>query len=131
MAGAILPVVKGIYVCDDVVGNPDGGKPMVVNLWDTVRAPAGLPHTLPKLCVFAWLRGGRGRVTFRIDVVRASTNVQIRDSVLFEHEFTNPNLSLWGRFMLSDVTFYAGDRYLVELYCNDEFVDDQVINVTE
>jgi hypothetical protein len=55
MAGSIKPIVKGIYVCDDVVGNPVGGKPMIVNLWNTFRPPAGsaFPYMLKKLCVFA------------------------------------------------------------------------------
>jgi hypothetical protein len=71
MAGAIKPILNGIYVCDDVVGNPVGGKPMIVNLFDSVRVPVGggFPHTHAKLCVFAWLRGGRGRARFRIEIV--------------------------------------------------------------
>ena len=35
MAGTLPPVLKGVIVCDDVVGNPVGGKPMIVNVWDT------------------------------------------------------------------------------------------------
>jgi hypothetical protein len=131
MAGAIRPVLKGVYVCDDVVGNPAGGKPMVVNLWDTVRVPIGqtFPFALAKLCVFAWLRGGRGRVRFRVEIVRSANGERVGHPRIFGHEFTDPNRSLYGRFMLTGVTFPAAGRYTVEFYCDDEFLDDQVVRV--
>jgi hypothetical protein len=133
MAGAIRPVLKGVYVCDDVIGNPVGGKPMVVNLWDTVRVPSGgaFPYTWAKLCVFAWLRGGRGRVQFRIEVVRSETGERVGNPRYFAHEFTDPNRSAYGRFMLTGVTFPAPGRYTVEFFCDNEFLDDQVVHVVK
>lgn len=58
MAGVLPPVLKGIFVCDDVLGAPIDGKPIVVNVWNATRLPAGapLPYTLKKLCVFACSR---------------------------------------------------------------------------
>jgi hypothetical protein len=131
MAGAIKPVLKGVYVCDDVVGNPAGGKPMIVNLWNATRIPSGetTPFMLKKLCVFAWLRGGRGRVTFRIDVTRADTGLRIGHARFFEYEFRDPNASLYGRFMLQDVVFPSPGWYAVEFFCDGEFYDDQPIQV--
>lgn len=32
MAGGLIPTAKTFFLCDDVVGNPTTGKPMVVNL---------------------------------------------------------------------------------------------------
>ncbi|MBA4063839.1 MAG: hypothetical protein C0501_09030 [Isosphaera sp.] len=131
MAGAIKPVLKGVYVCDDVVANPAGGKPMVVNLWNAVRVPAGgtFPYTLKKLCVFAWLRGGRGRVTFRIDLIRTATGARVGHARVSEYDFTDPNASVYGRFLLEDVVFPAAGRYPVEFFCDGEFFDDQPIQV--
>ena len=131
MVGALKPVLKGVYVCDDVVGNPVGGKPMIVNLWNAIRVPRGesIPYTLKKLCVFAWLRGGRGRVTFRVEVVSSETGFRIGQARFFGYEFTNPNATLYGRFMLEDVTFPAPGIYTVEFFCDGEFLDDQPIQV--
>jgi hypothetical protein len=131
MAGSLRPVLKGVYVCDDVVGNPVGGKPMIVNLWNAVRVPAGaaMPYTLKKVCVFAWLRGGRGRVTFRIEVVEMATGLRLGQSRFFGYEFTDPNATLYGRFMLEDVTFPSPGSYTVEFFCDGEFLDDQPIRI--
>ena len=32
MAGTLPPILKGVYVCDDVISNPTGGKPMTEDL---------------------------------------------------------------------------------------------------
>jgi hypothetical protein len=37
MSNAYRPVAKCLYLCDDVVRHPTSGKPMIVNLWDTIR----------------------------------------------------------------------------------------------
>jgi hypothetical protein len=131
MAGAIKPILNGIYVCDDVVGNPVGGKPMIVNLFDSVRVPVGggFPHTHAKFCVFAWLRGGRGRARFRIEIVSSATRERVGNPRVFDHEFTNPNRSAYGRFMLAGIEFPAAGRYTVEFFCDNEFLGDQVVQV--
>ena len=131
MAGTLPPILKGIYVCDDVVGNPVGGKPMIVNLWNATRVPAGasLPYTLKKLCVFACLRGGRGRSTFRLEVVRAETGDRIGRTRYFECDFADPNATMYTRLMLENVTFPAIGVYTVELFCGGTFLDDQVIQI--
>jgi len=103
---------------------------MIVNLWDTLRIPDGVfPFKLPKVCLFAWLRGGRGRARFRIEIVRTDNNTRIGQPRNFEFDFANPNVSVYGRFMLSEVVFPAPGRYTVEFFCDDEFFDDQVINI--
>lgn len=131
MAGALAPVLKGVYICDDVIGNPVGGKPMIVNLWNAMHVPQGetTPYTLKKLCVFVWLRGGRGKTTFRIEIVRCDTGERLGRARFFEHEFTNPNETLYGRFMLENVTFPVQGEYTVEFFSNGVFFDDQPIRV--
>ena len=133
MAGAIRPVLKGIYICDDVVISPDSKKPMIVNLFDRVRVPAatGFPHRLAKLCVFAWLRGGRGRVRFRIEIVNSQTGLQLGAARYYEFDFTDPIHSVHGKFMMNNIPFPEPGRYTVEFFCDDEFIDDQVIYFEE
>jgi hypothetical protein len=131
MTGALMPVLKGIYVCDDVVGNPAGGKPMIVNLWDTrwVTPTEAFPVRVAKLCVFAWIRGGRGRLTFRVHVVGARTGEVIGSSPPHELNLTHPNLSVYAKFMITDFPFPEPGRYFVELFCEGEFLDDQPIQI--
>lgn len=131
MAGVFPPLLKGIVVCDDVIGNPDSGKPMVVNVWNATRLPAGesVPYTLKKLCVFACFRGGRGRSTFRLEVVHAESRQRVGRVGTFELDFANPNVTLYGRFMLEDVAFPALGAYTVELFCEGQFIEDQLIQL--
>jgi hypothetical protein len=131
MAGALKPILKGVYVCDDVIGNPVGGKPIVVNLWDTVWVPSTepFPFQLGKLCAFAWLRGGRGRVTFRVDIVSARTGEVVGRTPHRELDLANPNRSFYVKFLIPDFPFPEAGVYFVELFCDNEFLDDQPIHV--
>jgi hypothetical protein len=131
MAGLLLPILKGVYVCDDVVGNPVGGKPMVVNLWDTRWVPATetFPVRAAKVCVFAWIRGGRGRLTFQVHIVSARTGEVIGSTPPHELNMTQPNRSLYAKFMIEDFPFPEPGRYFVELFCDGEFLDDQPIEI--
>jgi hypothetical protein len=38
---ALLPVGKVVYVCDEVVADPDSHEPSILNLWEVVRGPPG------------------------------------------------------------------------------------------
>jgi hypothetical protein len=130
MTKPIIPVVKSVYVCDEVVRDPDSGKVSVLNLWDTVRPPAGtaFPFTLAKMCVFAWMREGRGQVRSRIDIVQASTGELVgrtADRVLdFTHRTTH-----FANYRFERFAFPEPGYYYIELYCENEFVDDQVVRL--
>jgi hypothetical protein len=131
MAGSIKPILKGVYVCDDVVGNPSGGKPMIVNLWNTWRAGPDdqFPVRVKKLCVFAWLRGGRGTLPFRVEIVHSRTSQMIGQSHVFTIDLTAPNRSVYAKFLITNFSFQEPGDYLVELFCADEFLDDQPIRI--
>jgi hypothetical protein len=68
-------------------------------------------------------------VRFRIELVRIVSGERIGSPRTFDHEFIDPNRSVYGRFMLTKVVFPAAGRYTVELFCDDEFLDDQVVQV--
>ena len=127
----VKPVVKSIFVCDDVVLDPQTGKVSVLNLWDAVRVPpgGGFPYCLAKVNVFVWWRGGLGQVKTRIDVVQASSGNVIRKTKDHVLNFGARFSSIHGRYGLPDCVFPAPGHYFVELYCEDAFVDDQVIRV--
>jgi hypothetical protein len=131
MPAPIKPVAKVVYVCDEAVSDPHSGKVSLFNLWDTVRVPAGgsFPYRLAKISVFAWWRDGLGKVRTRIDVVQASTGDVLRrtgDCVL---DFQTKTASVFARYKLADCVFPEPGYYYIELYCEDEFVDDQIIRV--
>jgi hypothetical protein len=131
MAELVKPVAKQMYVCDDVVSDPASGKVSILNLWDTVRIPTHktFPYQLAKVCVFVWWRDGSGKVRSGIDVVQAANAKLVRRTKDYILEFTNRFDSLYARYKVEKCVFPEPGYYLVELYCEDEFVDDQMIHV--
>jgi hypothetical protein len=131
MAEAVKPVAKCVYVCDDVVANPSTGKVNLFNLWDAVRVPAEgtFPYCLAKLCVFVWWRDGFGKLKSRIDIVQASTGTLVRRTKDCILDFEQRTLSVFARYKLVNCTFPEPGYYFVEVYCEGDFVDDQVLRV--
>ncbi len=131
MSLPLLPVGKVIHVCDDVVADPISHKPSVLNLWEVVRLPQGaaFPYTLGKLCVAARMSDGQGEIRFRVDVIRADTTEVIRQSQDYSVRFANRHRSTLVVVRLRDVTFPASGTYLVQLFAEGAFIDDQSISV--
>jgi len=131
MAEPIRPIAKRVYVCDDVVGDPATGKVNLFNLWDAVHVPSDgvFPYCLAKLCVFVWWRDGFGNVKTRVDIVQAATGMLIRrikDCIL---DFEQRTDSLFARYRIENCTFPEPGYYFLEVYCEGEFVDDQIIRL--
>jgi|SRR5262245_3327628 len=127
----VKPVAKCVYVCDDVAFDPVTGKVSLLNLWDAVRVPkeAGFPYVLGRICVFVWGRDGFGKLARRVEIVQASTGDTIRrtrDAVL---NFENRASSVYSRHKIEKCSFAEPGFYHVEVYCENQFVDDQVIRV--
>ena len=131
MAESVKPVAKSVYVCDDVIRDPQTGKLSLFNLWDAIRVPTGMgfPYCLAKICVFAWWRDGNGKVRTRIDLVQASTGNVIRRTSDCMIDFEARTASVFARYKLENCVFPEPGFYYIELYCEQEFVDDQIIQV--
>src|SRR5260221_381072 len=127
----LLPVGKIVHVCDAVVADPVSHKPSILNLWEVVRVPSGasFPYTLGKLCVVALMRDGHGETRFRVDILRADTNEVVRRSQNYSVQFTDRHRSTLVVIRLKEVTFPEPGAYLVELFCEGVFIDDQLISV--
>ena len=129
----VRPLAKSVYVCDDVFGDASTGKIIVVNLWETARIPTdeAFPYSLPKLCVFVWWRNGHGSARTRIDIVEAGSGKLLRRTKDYILKFSDPSETVYARYMIKDFVFPDVGSYIVEVYCEDEFVDDQVIRVVQ
>jgi hypothetical protein len=127
----VYPLGKILHVADDVVLLPGSTKPSVVNLWEIVRVPAGatFPYALGKLCAVAWMRDGFGTARFRVDVVDPMSNTVIRRSQTYTYSFPDRRRSALIVIRLRDVVFPQPGLYLVEFFCEDQFIDDQPIQI--
>jgi hypothetical protein len=127
---SILPIIKGVYVCDDVVADSASRKISLLNVFITVRPGiAAFPFELGKLCVLVALRGGRGNSNVRIDVVRASDDRVIFRAPPRQVQFLDPLMTVYTRLRLEKVRFPTPGRYSVEVYSDGIFLDDEVITV--
>jgi hypothetical protein len=128
---AVKPVAKCVYVCDDVAFDPVTGKVSLLNLWDAVRVPAeaGFPFVLEWICVFVWWRDGFGKSDSRVEIVQASTGKVVRKTRNCTLNFENRASSIFGRYLIEKCRFPEPGYYHVEVYCEKEFVDDQIIRV--
>jgi hypothetical protein len=65
-----IPVAKALYLCDEILSDPNRVKPHVIGVLNAIRPPA-FPHVVPRLCVFAQLIGGHGDVRCQVRIVNA------------------------------------------------------------
>ncbi len=132
MAPPIKPVAKMVYICDDVLRDPNSGKVSLLNLWDTVRIPVGssFPYCLPRVCAFVWWRDGFGKVRTRVRLVQAFTDDMIRELDECIVDFPTRPRAAFARYKFENCVFPESGYYHIEVYCEDEFVDDQIIQVT-
>lgn len=132
MMSGPMPIARRVYVCDDVVRHPTSGKPMIVNLWDTVRVPT-LPHTLAKLCLFAWLRDVVSDVRVRIEIDYAGPSERpVPPYKPIEHVVpaaTAAARSVWAKFLIEGVRLSEFGEYIIDVFIDDELLDYQVISV--
>ena len=125
----ISPVVKGVYVCDEVLTDPVSGKVSLLNSFITMRPPDGFPFELAKLSVFIGLRGARGQARLRVEIVQAATNVTVFRTPDRPVNFFDPLVTVYARFRLEQLRFAEPGRYTVEVFSDGDFLDDEVITV--
>jgi hypothetical protein len=127
----VKPIAKCVYVCDEVMFDPVTGKVSLLNLWESVRVPndAGFPYVLDRICVFVWWRDGFGKPVSRVEIVQASTGNTIRRTRNCILNIEGRASSVYGRYKIEKCRFPEPGYYHVEVYCEDQFVDDQVIRV--
>jgi hypothetical protein len=127
----VKPVAKCAYVCDDVTYDPVTGKVSLLNLWDTIRVPndAAFPYVLDRICVFVWWRDGFGKSGSRVEIVQASTEETIRRTRNCILNFEGCASSVYARYKIEKCRFPETGYYHVEVYCENQFVDDQIIRV--
>ncbi|HET6575754.1 MAG TPA: hypothetical protein VFG68_19290 [Fimbriiglobus sp.] len=128
---SVIPIAKAIYICDELVPDPARNKLLIVGACNAVRLPAdaSFPYTLGKLCVFAQLVSGVGQVAMRLDIVRAVTRDVIYSSGPRHLSFPGRHTTLTFSLRLRQFVFPAPGGYWVELFCQDQFLDDRLIHV--
>jgi putative transposase len=89
MAERILPVVRAMVLCDEVVRHPDRGTFELVEIRTSIRA-AAFPYRHPQLCVYLELTGHPSTVSSFIGAVQADTSQDVFQSPAHPLSFPGP-----------------------------------------
>src|SRR5688572_11937956 len=121
-SAVIVPVAKALYLCDGTIGI-SGGKTDLMGLFNSITA-ARLPYTAKDFVVFAQLSQGLGRVPFFIDIRFSPTNQLIYTSNVQQAQFPSRDMTVQVAYTVASCSFPRSGLYLVELFCNNQWVAD-------
>ncbi len=124
-SATIVPVAQALYLCDGHIGFP-GGKTDLMGLFNSIH-PAGYPHVQKQFVVFARLLQGLGHVPFYVDIRFAPTQQLIHVSSTHTLVFPDRDTLVEMALTLKAVRFPGPGIYLVELYCNAQWVADTTL----
>jgi hypothetical protein len=126
-AATIVPVAQALYLADGYLGFP-GGKTDLMGLFNSIRA-AAYPHVQKQFVVFARLLQGLGHVSCHADIrfapTQQLTHVSSTHTLFFPDRDTVVEMAL----TLKGVRFPQPGMYLVELFCDAQWVADATVFV--
>jgi hypothetical protein len=124
----VVPVAKGITLCDYHVGYSDG-KVDLYGLFNAIRPESGYPYTLGRFCVFAQLTNGLGRMPFHVDIRSAETDELVRTTDVRHLWFPDRTTLVQVAAMIEGCRFPRAGVYLVELFCDNTWVCDTQVRL--
>ena len=123
----IIPYAKALYLCDGHLGFANQ-KTDLVGIFNTIRAPS-YPHTQKQFVIFAQLTGGLGQVPFYFDVTSAHTGRVVHTTNTHLLGFPRRDKLIQLAYSMQGCQFPAPGVYLVELYCDNQWVADTSLDL--
>jgi uncharacterized protein DUF6941 len=123
----IVPFAKALYLCDGHLGFADQ-KTDLVGIFNTIRARS-FPHVQPHFVIFAQLIGGLGQVPFYFDVTLAQTGQVIHTTNTQVLSFPRRDKLVQLAYTIQGCGFPAAGVYVVELYCDGQWVADTSLDL--
>lgn len=118
----IIPCAKALYLCDGHLGFANQ-KTDLVGIFNAIRAPA-YPHRQTHFVIFAQLIGGLGRVPFYFDVKFPQRNRLVHTTQVNLIDFPHREKLIQVAFTIQGCKFPWAGRYLVELFCDGQWIAD-------
>jgi hypothetical protein len=131
MPTTVVPVTKAVYLCDDVAEDKPSRKVHLLGVFNAVRPPGQTPYPfrLGQLCVFAQLVGGVGEVPIHVEIVDPETEEVIYAFPEQRLRFSSRQATVSASFRIRNCSFSRPGVYVVELYCQDTFLDDRALHL--
>ena len=125
----ILPVARGVYLCDYHVGYANG-KIDLYGVFKAIR-PSYYPHEKGSFVCFAQLSGGLGNVQIHVDIRRASDFQLVDCTDPRNVHFPDRDTLVQVAWTITGCAFDEAGLYLVELYCDNMWVTDTALQLRE
>ncbi|MFO0969240.1 MAG: hypothetical protein U0793_27100 [Gemmataceae bacterium] len=120
-------MAQALYLCDGHIGVPNG-KTDLVGLFNSIRT-VSYPHVQKQIVVFARLLQGLGQIPFYVDIRFAPTQQLVHVSSAHTLVFPDRDTVVEMALTLKGVRFPESGIYLVELFCDAQWVADARILV--
>lgn len=125
----IIPSVRALYVCDRYVRKSSGNVDLY-GVFNAIRPQAGFPYARAHFCVFAQLVNGLDRLPFFIEIRAAATDELVYSTATHSLVFPDRTTVVQMAMKIEGCVFESPGLYLVELYCNNQWVCDTQFRLT-
>jgi hypothetical protein len=125
---AIVPVAKGLYLCDYHIGYSNG-KVDLYGIFNAIRPPNGYPYTRGRFCVFAQMVNGLGKVPVHVDFRFPATDELLWVTQTRELTFPDRTTVVQMAFTLEGWRVNGPGLYLLELFCDNTWVCDAPLHL--
>jgi hypothetical protein len=127
LASSIVPFAKALYLCDGHIGFTNQ-KTDLMGVFNSIR-PKQYPHRQKQFVIFAQLIAGLGQVPFHVEVRFAQTGLVVHSSGTHVLTFPRRDKIVQLVYTMQGCFFPQSGVYLVELYCNGQWVADTALEL--
>ena len=123
----LLPILKSVFVGDDRTVRAEDGAITLHHISTNKTAGGPFPHEF-QLILAAWFTGRQGKFSTRVEVVRAATGERVYSTSNYMVVLDDPLSTTLAAYALRPIIPAAG-FYTFELFCENQFLDDQLIEI--
>ena len=127
------PIAQALVICDQIIEEAGTQKKSLIGIFNNVYA-ATFPIQHPKMCVYASLTNGRGKMQIELRGVRVGDAGSEEKRILSLSgtiQFPDPNQVVEMVFNLNGVPFERAGLHTFELYCAGSFLLEKRFSVIE
>ena len=127
MATPIIPFAKALYLCEGTIGFANQ-KTDLIGIFNSIRAPS-YPHWQEPFVAFAQLIGGLGQVPFYFDITFPQSGELVSTTNAHVLPFPRRERLVQLAYTFQGCTFPQSGIYLVELFCDGQWVADTTLTL--
>ena len=125
------PLVLALVLCDQIITEHGTMKKSLIGAFNSITVES-LPHTYPRMCVYAALTNGQGQATAALRYVFMDTPDGGGRTIWNLNApigFDNPNQVVEICFELNQIAFEAAGLHAFELSCGGELLLERRFHV--